>query len=85
MSELTVVKANENTTAYKIVFKGGGGVLPHELQGEYSAHKHAQQAIDIYVAKRDAEPPYEKPDSEKDIIELLNSPRPRGRPRASNK
>lgn len=85
MSKLAVLKSDETTTFYKIAYTEGGGVIPVELQGQYTAHKHAQAILDIYLAKRAARTPEEKPDSEKDIIELLTTKRPKDNPPRASK
>jgi hypothetical protein len=67
------------TTFYRIVYEGGGPA-PAELQGSFTSQSKAESALYIYKAKMAARSPEEKPDSEKDILELLATKRPPGRP-----
>lgn len=81
--QLKVVK-RETDTFYKIAFEGGGEV-PAELQGSFTNQAVADRTLMLYKAKLAARKPEEKPDSEKDIIELLNTKRPPGRPSNASK
>ena len=76
--ELRVFK-REGEGVFRIGYEGGGET-PAELQGAYTTSTIAQLTLDLYTAKKNEVRPEDKPDSEKDIIELLTTPRPRGRP-----
>jgi hypothetical protein len=73
------VEKLEDSTMYRIVFEGGGAT-PTELQGSFTSSAKANATLSVYKAKMAARRPEEKPDSEKDIMELLTTKRPPGRP-----
>lgn len=74
----------EGSTFFRIVYEGGGPA-PAELQGHFTNYAIAKSALDVYKAKMAQRKPEEKPDSEKDIVELLTTKRPPGRPTNASK
>lgn len=81
--ELRVVK-RDTDTFFRIAYEGGGE-SPAELQGVFTNQAIADRTLMLYKAAKAARKPEEKPDSEKDIVELLNTKRPPGRPSNASK
>lgn len=84
MSRELIVEPVPHHTFYQIVYVGGGEVAD-ALKGTFTNRATAERTLAIWKAQQKARPAEEKPDSEKDIIELLTTKRPKGRPPNASK
>lgn len=72
------------TTFYRVEFEDNGP-LPKDLEGLFTTQQLALNAIAIWRTKQKERPAEEKLDSEKDIMELLETKRKPGRPSNASK
>ena len=72
------------TTFYRVEFEDKGP-LPKDLEGSFTSQQLALNAIAIWRSKQRERPPEEKLDSEKDVLEILATPRKPGRPSNASK
>lgn len=75
---------DSSTTFYRVEFEDKGP-LPKDLEGLYTTQQLALNAISIWKTKQRERPAEEKLDSEKDIMELLETKRKPGRPSNASK